>query len=114
MLAYLSGNRRYIRYFEKDTGHLTVLNLMEIYYGVLKDYSEADAEQAYSANAKYAVEFGDDDVKDAMKRKLALRGKKLNLSYADALGYSVYLRLKVKFLTGDEAFEDLENVEYVK
>jgi predicted nucleic acid-binding protein len=114
VLAYLSGNRRYIRYFEKDTGHLTVLNLMEIYYGVLKDYGEADAEQAYSANAKYAVEFGDDDVKDAMKRRLALRGKKLNLSYADALGYSVSLRLRVKFLTGDEAFEELENVEYVK
>jgi hypothetical protein len=52
---------------------------MEIYYGVLKDYSEADAEQMYSANAKYAVEFGDDDMKDAMKRRLALRGKKLNL-----------------------------------
>ncbi len=87
---------------------------MEIYYGILKDYSEADAEEAYSANAKYAVEFGDDDVKDAMKRRLMLRRKKLNLSYADALGYTVSLRLKAKFLTGDQAFEDLENVEYVK
>ena len=87
---------------------------MEIYFAVLKDYGEAAAEQAYSASAKYEIEFGDDDVKEGIKRRLALRKKKLNLSYADALGYTVALRLKAKFLTGDEAFEKLENVEYVK
>ena len=87
---------------------------MEIYYAVLRDYGESEAEKAYSANAKYVVEFGDEDVKEGMKRRLELRGKKLNLSYADALGYTVSLRLRIKFLTGDEAFEDLENVEYVK
>ncbi len=87
---------------------------METYYAVLRDYGEAAAEKAYSATAKYTVEFGDEDVKDGMKRRLELRRKKLDLSYVDALGYTVSLRLRVKFLTGDDAFKDLENVEFVK
>ncbi len=87
---------------------------MEVYYAVLKDYGEADAEKAYSATRKYLVEFDDEDVKEAMRRRLQLRRKKLNLSYADALGYIVAVRLGLRFLTGDEEFETLDNVEYVK
>ena len=87
---------------------------MEIYYAVLKDYGEVEAEKAYSATGKYLIEFDDEDVKDSMRRRLQLRRKKLNLSYADALGYTVALRLGVRFLTGDEEFENLNNVEYVK
>jgi len=49
-----------------------------------------------------------------MKRRLELRKKKLDLSYADAIGYAVSLRLMLMFLTGDEAFKNLENVEFVK
>jgi predicted nucleic acid-binding protein len=87
---------------------------METYYAVLRDYGGVAAEKAYSATAKYAIEFGEEDVKDGMKRRLDLRKKRLDLSYADALGYALSLRLKLKFLTGDEAFKDLENVEFVK
>lgn len=87
---------------------------MEVYYAVVKDYGEAEAEKAYSATGKYLVEFNDEDVKEAMKRRLQLRRKKLNLSYADALGYTIALRLGVRFLTGDEEFQTLDNVEYVK
>ena len=114
VLAYLSGNRRYARYFEKEIGYLTVLNRIETYYAVLRDHGETAAEKAHSATAKYEVDFGDEDVKDGMKRRLDLRKKKLDLSYADALGYAVSLRLRLKFLTGDEAFKNLDNVEFVK
>jgi len=60
------------------------------------------------------VEFGDEDVKDGMKRRLELRKRRLDLSYADALGYAVSLRLRLKFLTGDDAFKNLDNVEFVR
>jgi len=73
ILEYTSGNKRYSRYFEEDYGFLTVLNLMEIYYALLKEHS-----------------------------------------YADALGYQLSMKFKVKFLTGDLVFKDLENVEYVR
>ncbi len=87
---------------------------MEVYYAVLRDYGQPSAEKAYSAASKYAVEFGDEDVKEAMKRRLAFRKEKLDLSYADSLGYTVSLRLRVRFLTGDDAFRNLNNVEFVK
>ncbi len=60
------------------------------------------------------MEFGDEDVKDGMKRRLELRKRRLDLSYADALGYAVSLRLRLKFLTGDDAFKNLDNVEFVR
>jgi len=60
------------------------------------------------------VGFGDEDVKDGMRRRLELRKKKLELSYADAIGYAVSLRLMLMFLTGDDAFKNLEKVEFVK
>lgn len=87
---------------------------METYYAVLRDYGEAAADRAYSATAKYSVEFEDEDVKRSMKKRLELRRKKLDLSYADALGYILSFKLKVRFLTGDNAFKDLDNVEFVK
>jgi uncharacterized protein len=88
--------------------------MMGTYYAVLRDYGEAEAEKAYSATAKFLTDFYDDDIKEGMRKRLSLRKSRKNLSYADALGYTVALRLKVKFLTGDKEFEDLENVEYVK
>ena len=111
----MSGNKRYLKYFEQDTGQLTILNLMEIYYAMLRDYGESDAAKAYSSASTYKVEFDDRDAQEAMKKRLGLRQRKrLDLSYADSLGYHLSLKHKIKFLTGDTAFKELENVEYVK
>jgi len=87
---------------------------MEVYYGILRDYGEDAAEKAYSAAGKYNVEFDDHDIRAAMKKRLEYGKRKVNLSYADALGYEVAQRMGMKFLTGDEAFKGLENVEFVK
>ena len=114
VLEYLSGNRRYSSYFDEDYGFLTILNLMEIYYALLKQYGEEAAEEGYSASSKFICEFGDDDAKEAMKLRLNLQNRGLNVSYADALGYHLSMKLKVKFLTGDLIFKGLENVEYVR
>jgi len=114
VLEYLSGNRKYSSYFDKDYGFLTILNLMEIYYALLKHHGEAAAEEGYSASSKFIYEFDDDDVKEAMKLRLNLQNRGLNVSYADALGYHLSMKLKVKFLTGDLVFKGLENVEYAR
>ena len=66
VLEYLSGNRRYARYFEEDYGFLTVLNLMEVYYAVLTRFGEEAAEEAYSAAATFLLEFDEEDVKEAI------------------------------------------------
>ena len=38
---------------------------------------------------------------------------KRNLSYADCLGYILAKKLGFRFLTGDEAFKNVENTEFV-
>lgn len=82
---------------------------------MLHDEGEAKAVQAYAAAATYKIDFDDTDVREAMNLRLHFRTtRKLKLSYADALGYHLSLKHKIKFLTGDREFEELENVEYVK
>jgi hypothetical protein len=49
-----------------------------------------------------------------MKFRLKMKKKKKALSYVDALGYTIANRMKIRFLTGDIAFEDVPNVEYVR
>jgi len=113
VLEYISGNERYSKYFEEDYGFLTHLNMMEIYYAFLSRHGEKAAEEAYSAAARFVHEFNDNDIKESMKLRLDLRREGLNISYADALGYHLSLKLKVKFLTGDIIFKGLQNVEYI-
>ena len=58
------------------------------------------------------VSIPDRVIKEAMKLKLKFKDKKL--SYVDCIGYVFALELGLKFLTGDNEFKDLVNVEFVK
>lgn len=114
ILEYLGGNERFRHFFEKEAGLLTSLNLMEIYYKILERVGEIEAEAAFSATSKYLYEFDLDDVKEAMKLRLKLKREGRNMSYTDALGYYLSMKLDVKFLTGDKPFQGLYNVEFVR
>jgi hypothetical protein len=87
---------------------------MELYFHVLRDAGEESAENSYTQFKQFIVPLTDDDVKNAMKFRLRSRSKRLDISYADAVGYTLSKSKGVKFLTGDEAFKGLENVEFVK
>ena len=43
-----------------------------------------------------------------------LYNKKEKLSYVDCIGHCLAKEIGVRFLTGDQKFENKENVEYVK
>ncbi len=107
------GNENYLKYLDSEVV-TTRLNLMEIYYHLLRDYGEQVAEKYYDETIGYSIEFTDKDIKEAMKFRLKLKKKKKSLSYVDALGYVIAKRMSIRFLTGDNAFEDVPNVEYVK
>jgi hypothetical protein len=53
-------------------------------------------------------------IKDEIRFRLEMKNKKKYLSYVDALGYTIANRMDIPFLTGDMAFEDVPNAEYVK
>jgi predicted nucleic acid-binding protein len=114
MREYLKGSTLYKRYF---AGHELVtsrLNLIELYYVLLQDEGEALADEAYFAFKQYEVEITDEDVKKGMKFRLACKAKRENISYADAIGYTLCGRLGADFLTGDDAFRKKPGVEFVK
>ena len=46
--------------------------------------------------------------------KFRFKNKKLKLSYADCIGYVCAKENELLFLTGDDGFKDIENVEFVK
>ncbi len=114
VMAYLSDNPNYRAFFEENDGVLTKLNLIEISYRTMELHGEEAAAQVAKLFAKYVVDFGVADIVGSMKLRLKLKRKGRNISYADAVGYYLALKNKLKFLTGDREFEDLENVEYVK
>ncbi|MBS3086491.1 PIN domain-containing protein [Candidatus Pacearchaeota archaeon] len=88
------------------------LNLFEIYLALLREYGETDADKFFNIYYKFVKEFDDKVIKEAAKLKNQLN--KRNVSMTDCIGYCFAKQLGVKFLTGDNEFENLDNVEFVK
>lgn len=107
----IAENEDYKKY-SKEIGIVTTkLNLMELHYGLLLRYGKEQADKYYDFFAKYAVEITDEIIK--MANELRVTFKKRDLSYVDCIGYAIAKTMKIKFLTGDRQFKDLDNVEFV-
>lgn len=114
MLEFLGGNRAYLKYISGTDLGTSILNLIELYYHALRDGGEKKADDSYTFFRQYEVAVKPIDIRNSMKFRLISRAKKRDVSYADAIGYSMADRLNMRFLTGDNAFRDLPNVEFVK
>ncbi len=112
VIEYLQNNPRFIPYFEEHTGILTLLNLLEIYYSVLNEAGEEKAGTVLNKLYLLQIEPSPETIKKAMQFKK--QHKKLDLSYADCLGYCLALEKGIKFLTGDSQFRGRDNVEFMK
>jgi len=113
VIEFLKGNKNYIKYFEKG-GFITKLNIMELYFYLLREFGKNEAEKIYATFASYVMEYGEDTMKEAMEFKLKMKKQKKDVSYTDAIGYVLAKKNRIKFLTGDEEFRGMDNVEFVK
>ncbi|MFI5421223.1 MAG: PIN domain-containing protein [Nitrososphaerales archaeon] len=114
MREYLKGSASYKQYFVGNDLATSLLNLIELYYILLKDENEDVADNAYLAFKQYEVEISDSDIKKGMKFRLTCKAKRENISYGDAIGYTISRRLGADFLTGDDAFKEKPGVKFVK
>src|SRR3989344_678178 len=106
-----NGNPKYARYSDEPVV-LSIFNLVEIFWVILNQFSEKEAEEVYDTYKTAVVEINDETLKEAIKFiKKIYKNKKI--SYADSIGYTYALRNNLRFLTGDKEFEDLDNVEFV-
>ena len=106
-------NKNYLRFTEEDFSIFTSkLNLMELYYTLLRIYGKERAEEAFEFFNKFCVKYNDEVVKEASEFRL--NHYRRDLSYIDCIGYILAKKSGAKFLTGDEQFKDFDNVEFVK
>ncbi|MDP3728578.1 MAG: PIN domain-containing protein [bacterium] len=103
------GNPKYSKYKEAEA-MTTIFNLAELSYGLKKEIDSKVADNFIEKYKHFLVEVKIEDLKEASN----LKRKYKELSLPDVIGYVVAKRCGVKFLTGDEGFRNLENVEFVK
>lgn len=111
MIEIIKGNKEYIKYFSR-VSITSNLNLMELYYNLLRLYGKDFAEKHTREWAHFSREIPEEVMRHAMQFKL--HHKKEKLSYIDCMGYMFAMHANVKFLTGDKAFQGFPHVEFVR
>jgi len=103
------GSPRYRRYLAAEL-RTSVWNLVELYLAILRDRGEDEAQRQFARFRTIAIDPGDGWLFEAM----GLKVRRPKLSYADAIGYTAARRIGARFLTGDEAFRRLPDVEFCR
>ena len=110
IIEIIEDNKNYDEY--KDEEIITsVLNVGELYYSLLKKNEEA-AENWYEKLKHSAILVDIEILKGAMKFRFENKNKKF--SVIDCVGYIIAKEKGLRFLTGDEGFKYIDNVEFVK
>jgi hypothetical protein len=109
LFEIVRGNEKYEAY-ARAPGITTIFNIAEFNYNLKKERPQKEVDNITDDFKSKTVKAEWEDVKGAMDMK----SKRRDLSIPGAIGYTVAKRLSIKFLTGDEDFKGMENVEFVK
>ena len=108
-IEVIRGNPAYKR-FENVPIITTILNIAELNYILKKEMSKEKADGYADQYSIYIVDITVEDIKNATDLKI----KNRNFSLPDAIGYIIAEKHDARFLTGDEDFKNMSNVEFVK
>jgi len=111
LVELCKGNPKFTR-FENEEVIITVFNLAELIYAIIRDFGDQKADIICSRFSECVVEIDPIFLKEAMLFRYINRKK--DLSYADCVGYILAKRMAIRFLTGDEQFKSMDNVEFIK
>lgn len=112
LVEIAQGKEAYAKYRDGVKMLTNKLNLMELAYFLFRLGKENSISLIFEDYMKYNVEPSVNVMVQAARFKFMNRKHKL--SYIDCLGYMIAKENKVKFLTGDEKFKNMPNVEFVK
>ena len=114
ILEYLFTGR-FQPYLRTGRCETTWLNLMEVYYALLRDgQPETVAAEAIAAFEACLVDFTFEDVKGAMELGLRWQKEGKRISYVDAVCYFLAQNRRYQFLTGDSAFRRARGVTFLQ
>lgn len=111
LVKIVQGDQNYANFLAFPI-YTSILNQLEFLYHLLKDNEEEKAMAVYRQLNLTALPAAENDAIAAAKFRLANKGK--NMSYIDCMGYNIAKSNGLVFLTGDRAFEGMENVEFVR
>lgn len=105
--------REFLRYSAK--GFVTSRwNLAELLVIDVREHGDLIARRHFQRFLAACEDPTDEDLFQAAVFRERQRRRRRSLSFVDALGYRLARRLKLRFLTGDEAFQGLPGVLFVK
>ena len=111
LIEIYNGNKNYEQY-KKVKVITSYFHLYEMYYSLKKSFDDQEIKDFFIFLQNFCVDLDFNLIPKAVEFRS--KYKKRDLSYADCLGYIIAKELKIKFLTGDNQFNDLPNVEFVK
>jgi len=112
LFCIVKGQESYKRYTSNVKIITTMMNLYEVYYHLIKENMYHEAEIFFDRFEQYCVPLYPKAIKEASRFRLA--NTKAGLSFIEALGYVIAQQHRIKFLTGDKAFQKMPNVMFVK
>ncbi len=112
LYAIAKGEENYRKFAKDYRVIITLMNLYELYYTLIKEGEINLAESFFNRLITSCVKLDPSIVKKAAVFRYKHIRKKF--SYLDCLGYATAMSLNLKFLTGDNAFKEIDNVEFVK
>lgn len=110
LIKLIEGDPAYEKYANSEM-LLCCLNLIEFDYHCIKERWK-DRASLFQYLKELCVPIDDETIQTATEWRYENRKK--NISYADAIGYCLAKKHKIRFLTGDQAFKDLPNVEFIR
>jgi len=111
IIEILRKNENYAK-FRSYTIFTTTLNLAEVYFALIRETGQKTADNFIE---NFNFEFINISPEIAIESaRFKTKNAKLKVSYADCIGYNCALKNNLIFLTGDKAFENMPNVEFVK
>lgn len=111
IIELIKENQSYNRFLDEEIV-TSILNIGELYYALLRDFGESVAEEWKGKLEKSAILIDVEIIVRAIKFRFENRKK--GFSFIDCIGYILAKENKLKFLTGDSAFEGLDDVEFVR
>ncbi len=111
LIELFGGNQKFAQ-LRETAFVMTFLNLLEFTYNAINNKGETQAREWFDQLKQNVIEPDDETVFAAMLFRQ--QNKKLDLSYADALGYVCAKRKHIPFVTGDKAFERMTGVMFIK
>lgn len=110
IIEIIRENPKYDRYLSEEI-ITTSLNLGELYYFLLRNEGEKEAELWNNILKESLVDINNEAVIKAMRFRY--ENMKRNLSFVDCVSYIMARMHKITFLTGDKGFTGLPSVELV-